>query len=145
MSFAMHGCCGVGVWGVDQAEDLAMVLVDPVAQVVDAVCILGLQVGGVCLRHVVDGDRALDRVRVHEQCHRLSSPVCVGLPPTITGNLCRAGRCIGCVPYLGGMIPSRRAVATALGRVGSPSLRSTAETWWPTVFSDRMSRSATSA
>jgi len=50
------------------------------------------------------------------------------LLPAITGNLYLAGRHIGRVPYLGGMIPSRRAVATALERVGSLSFRSTAET-----------------
>src|SRR5215472_7242823 len=74
MGFAVHGRCGVGVGSVDQAEDLAVLLVDPVAQVVNAVCILGLHVGGVCLCHVVDGDRAADGVRIHEQCHGLSFP-----------------------------------------------------------------------
>src|SRR5215469_7630194 len=67
--FAVHGSRGVGVWGIDQAEDLAVLLVDPVPQVVNAVGVLGLQVGGMCLGHVIDGDRPADGVRVHEQCH----------------------------------------------------------------------------
>jgi hypothetical protein len=41
----VHGSRGIGIGGVDQAEDLAVLLVDPVAQVVNAVCLLGLQVG----------------------------------------------------------------------------------------------------
>src|ERR1700745_1209053 len=68
---AVHAFGGVGVRGIDQAEDLAVLLIHPVAQVMNAVCALGLQVGGVRLRHVVDGDRAAKGVGVHEQCHRL--------------------------------------------------------------------------
>ena len=57
----------------------------------------------------------------------------LGLVP---GN--RSGRCSGhreCSPCWGS---ARRlsAAATAPDRVGSPSLRSTDETWWSTVFSD---------
>src|SRR5689334_22932134 len=48
---AVDGSGGVGVWGIDQAEDLAVLLVDPVPQVVNAVGVLGLQVGGVRLGH----------------------------------------------------------------------------------------------
>ena len=65
----MHGSCGVGVWGIDQAKDLAVLLVDPVPQVVNAVGVLGLHVGGVCFGHVVEGDLAVNRVRVYEQRH----------------------------------------------------------------------------
>src|SRR3954451_3648833 len=41
---AVHPCGGLGVRGVDQAEDLAGVLVEPVALVVDAVGVLHLEV-----------------------------------------------------------------------------------------------------
>src|SRR5712691_4262301 len=37
---AVHRGGRIGVWRVDQAEDLAVLLVDPVAQVMDAVCVL---------------------------------------------------------------------------------------------------------
>src|SRR3954447_17480023 len=62
------------VRGVDQAEDLALVLVDPVAEVLHVVRALRLRVGGVGSRHVVGGDVAsLDVVDIHEQRHdRLS-------------------------------------------------------------------------
>jgi hypothetical protein len=40
---AVHDGRGVGVRGVDQAEDLAVRLIDPVAQVLDTVTALGLQ------------------------------------------------------------------------------------------------------
>ena len=42
-------------------------------------------------------------------------------------------------------MPSRWASALASPRVRTPSLRRIAETWWPTVFSERNSRSAMSA
>src|SRR5262249_9673957 len=142
---AVHRRRGVRVRRVDQAKDLAMLLVDPIPQVVNAVGVLGVQVGGVCLRHVVDRDRAINGVRIHEQCHGRVLLGDMGLIRALTGNPCRTGRHIGGLPYLGWMTPSRSAVATARDRVGSPSLRSTAETWWPTVFSERKRRPATSA
>src|SRR5262249_56360000 len=55
--------------GVEQAEDLAVRLVDPVAQVVHAVPALGLQVGGMCRGDVVDADWAAGGVDVDEQWH----------------------------------------------------------------------------
>ena len=58
---------------VDQDHGKIFCLVDPVPQVANAVGVLGLHVGGVCLRHVADRDRAVNRVRVHEQRHGGSS------------------------------------------------------------------------
>ncbi len=41
----MHGVRRVRIRGVDEAEDLALVLADPVAQVLHAVALLSQQVG----------------------------------------------------------------------------------------------------
>src|SRR5262245_40640535 len=134
---AVHRGRRFRVRGVDQAEDLAAVLVHPVAQVMNAVSVLGLQVGGVGLGHVVQADRSAERVRVHEQCQGWfllpSFPVPAGLAAG-KANRGGTGHHIGEAPYLGSiylgsMTPSRSAAATARDRVGSLSLRSTAETW----------------
>ena len=47
-----------------------LLLVDPVAQVVDVVLVLRLQVGHVGLGDVVDGDSAVEAVDVHVERHR---------------------------------------------------------------------------
>src|SRR3954470_24339123 len=66
---AVHGVRGLGGRGVDEAEDLAGALVDPVAKVLDVVVALGGQIGLVGLGDVVDADPAFHVVDVHEQCH----------------------------------------------------------------------------
>jgi len=53
---AVHGVGGLGVGCLDEAEDLALALVDPVAQVVDPVRVLGGEVGLVGLGHVLHRD-----------------------------------------------------------------------------------------
>ena len=53
-----------------------------------------------------------------------------------------AGWVVHAVPYPGSIRPFCRAVATAREREGSCSLRSTADTWCATVFSDRTKRPA---
>ena len=45
MGFVVHLCSGFSIGGIHQTEDLARFLVDPVALVVDAVCILGREIG----------------------------------------------------------------------------------------------------
>src|SRR5690349_13161785 len=50
---AVHGVGGLGVGGLDEAEDLPLGLVDPVAQVADAVGLLGGEVGLVGLGDLV--------------------------------------------------------------------------------------------
>ena len=56
-----HGVHYLRYW-VDQENGKIFCLVDAP----DAESVLGLQVGGVRLRHVVQADRAAHRVRVHE-------------------------------------------------------------------------------
>ncbi len=69
MRLAVHGVGGLGGGRVDEAEDRACALVDPVAQVADAVLRLRLEIGEVCLANVLDGDPAVDAVHVHEERH----------------------------------------------------------------------------
>src|SRR5664280_1324774 len=74
-----------GVRGVDQAEDFAAGLVDPVAQVVDIVAALQLHGGGVGVRGVAQGERVAPGVHVHEHRHE-TSPRRAGLLLTTPGK-----------------------------------------------------------
>jgi hypothetical protein len=62
MRLAVDPDRGFRVGCVDEAEDLAGALVDPVAQVVDAMAILGLEIGEVGLGHIACLDSAIDDV-----------------------------------------------------------------------------------
>jgi hypothetical protein len=66
---AVHGRGGFRGRRLDQAEDLALRLGDPVAQVRHVVVALLLQVGLVRLGDVVGGNAAVDRVDIHEERH----------------------------------------------------------------------------
>jgi hypothetical protein len=66
---AVHGVGRLGVRRLDEAEDLALALVDPVPQVADVVVGLLLQVGGVRVRDVAERDPTVEVVDVHEQWH----------------------------------------------------------------------------
>ena len=54
---------------LDQAEQLASLLIDPVPQVPGLVLALRPQVRQVRLRHVVSGHTVVERVDVHEERH----------------------------------------------------------------------------
>src|SRR5687767_1906989 len=71
--FAVDPMSRLRVRRLDEAEDLARLLVDPIAAVVDPVLTLDLEVLLMGLRHVVGGDPVADVVNVHEQRH-VSSP-----------------------------------------------------------------------
>jgi hypothetical protein len=58
-------CCG----GLDQAEHLAVGLIDPVPEVPDIVSPLGLEIGQVCLGDVVHRYAACYLVNIHEKRH----------------------------------------------------------------------------
>src|SRR3954453_7232621 len=144
---AVDGVGRLGVGRVDEAEDLALVLADPVTQVLHAVLLLRLQVGGVRGGDVVRGDVAVPhRVYIHEQCHdRLLCPHQQGrLSAMHPENSMRQLGTSGNVPRSVN-IPARRAAATAAERFPSPSLRRIAETWWSTVLGERNRRPASSA
>src|SRR5215217_7085611 len=67
--FTMHRAGGFRVRRLDEAEDLARLLVDPVALVVDAVFVLRLDVLLMRLRNICGGHLATERVHVHVQRH----------------------------------------------------------------------------
>src|SRR5215217_3596467 len=75
--FTMHRAGGFRVRRLDEAEDLARLLVDPVALVVDAVLVLRLDVLLMRLRDICGGDLATERVDVHVQRH--DPPPCRGV------------------------------------------------------------------
>ena len=50
----MHGDRGEGIGGLGETEHLAVLLVDPVAQILHAVLVLGLQVGPVRPHDILD-------------------------------------------------------------------------------------------
>src|SRR5215213_2477873 len=60
---------GLRVRRIDEAEDLALPLVDPVAEVADSVLLLGLQVELVGVGDVAGFHTAIDCVAIHEQGH----------------------------------------------------------------------------
>jgi hypothetical protein len=62
---------GVGVRGLHEAEDLPLLLVDPVPQVAHAVPLLRPQVRRVRLLDIGQADRTTHRVHIHEQGHVL--------------------------------------------------------------------------
>src|SRR5256714_8660374 len=81
---AVHGRGRFRRGRVDEAEDPALLLVDPVPQVADVVFPLLLQVGLVCLGDVVHLDAVGDVVYVHVQGHTVSLVV-VGAPTVWRG------------------------------------------------------------
>lgn len=71
----MNGVGGRRVWRIDQAEDLACLLVDPVFQVLDAVRILRVQICLVGAGDVFRRDASVDVVDIHVQWHSPILPV----------------------------------------------------------------------
>src|SRR3954453_11620659 len=69
VGFTVDTVGGLGVRGVDQAEQLPRRLVDPVLQVLHLVRVLGGEVGGVRGGSVLLRHPSLDVVYVHEQWH----------------------------------------------------------------------------
>jgi hypothetical protein len=67
--FAVHGRRGGCGRGLDEAEDLALALVDPVPQVLHVVGVLRLQVSQVRLRDVLDLHPTVEMVHVHVERH----------------------------------------------------------------------------
>jgi AraC-like DNA-binding protein len=67
---AVDGGRGFGVRGIDQAEDLSVRLVNPIAEVVDVVLVLIVQVGLVRVGRVVQSNGSVQRVHIHKQRHR---------------------------------------------------------------------------
>ena len=55
---------GVGVGGLNEAEDLSVLPVHPVAEIADVVASLGLQVRLVCFAHVIEGDCTIEAMDV---------------------------------------------------------------------------------
>ena len=72
VGFPMNSNRSLFIWRFDQAEDLAAILVEPVAQVFDAVLRLRLQVGGMGLGHRIRGEPFDMSVRIHKQWHEVS-------------------------------------------------------------------------
>src|SRR5215471_10104600 len=70
----MDGDRGVGVRGLDEAEDPAVFLVYPVLPVVHAVPALRFEVGAMGSGGLLGRYRAVHRVNVHKQRHCLSFP-----------------------------------------------------------------------
>src|SRR6476660_2770924 len=104
---AVHGLGSLFVGGVHETEDLAVALIDPVAQVVHAVRVLGGEICGVCLGYVVQRNGGLEVMHVHEQSHRSTPPVWLvrtglSVPPV---DRVRAPGNIGPTPYVGGAAP----------------------------------------
>ena len=69
---AMYGRRQVGVGGLNEAEDLSVLTVHPVAQIADVVASLGLQVRLVCFAHVIEGHCTVEAVDIHVERHRSS-------------------------------------------------------------------------
>ena len=49
-----------------------MLPVHPVAQIADVVAALGLQIGTVCIAHVLEGHSTIEAVDIHVERHRSS-------------------------------------------------------------------------
>jgi len=64
---------GLGIGCLDQAEDLPLALVHPVAQVTDVIFALSGQVGLVCLGDIVHRHAGAEVVDIHEQWHSENS------------------------------------------------------------------------
>jgi hypothetical protein len=69
VSLAMHGARSLRRRGVDQAEDLAMGLIHPVAEVSDVMRALRFEVCGVGLGNVMGSGSAADSVDIHVEGH----------------------------------------------------------------------------
>jgi hypothetical protein len=69
VSLAMHSVRGLCRRCVDEAEDLALGLTHPVAEVPDVVRALRFEVCGVCLGNVIDRGSAADSVDIHVERH----------------------------------------------------------------------------
>src|SRR3954451_2319084 len=90
MCLAVHRGSGSSGWRLDEAEHLALGLVHPVAQVVDVVRALRLQVRLVCVGNVVSADAAVDRVHIHVERHVRSPPwVRFRSPNARSGETCK--------------------------------------------------------
>ena len=120
-------------------------LVDPVAQVVHAVLVLGCQVGlRAPWRRRPARQSPADVVNVHEQCHsisfrsgrgaRRSGPVDRGHRGRASGRFPKLGSACRILGGLRPRIPRARRRRPPRTGSGHASLRSTAETWWPTVL-----------
>jgi hypothetical protein len=69
MGLAMYRRGGVGFGGIDEAKDLSMLPVHPVAQEADVVAAFGLQVGLVCIAHVLEGRCTIEAADIHVERH----------------------------------------------------------------------------
>jgi hypothetical protein len=69
VSLAMYSVRGVRRRCVDQAEDLALGLIHPVAEVPDVVRALRFEVCGVCLGNVIDRGSAVNSMDIHVEGH----------------------------------------------------------------------------
>ncbi len=65
----MDGVRGFRRRGIDQAEDLALGLTDPVAEVPDVVRALRFEVRGVGLGDSIDSGSAVNTVDIHVEGH----------------------------------------------------------------------------
>ena len=72
MGFAMNGNCRFFIWRFNETEHLAGILVKPVAQVLDTVLRLCLQVGRMGLGNRIRGEPFDMAVRIHKQWHEFS-------------------------------------------------------------------------
>src|SRR5262245_45828350 len=115
---------GLLVRGIDEAEDLAVLLVDPVVLVVDPVLALDLHVGGVGADDVLGLD-AGDVVLVHVERHA-ETPWC-SCGPSVRWRLGSApeprvasvDRPMACHPWRPGGKPAATHLYAARARTGS--------------------------
>src|SRR5215469_1353243 len=96
---------GLGCGGLDQAEHLAVALIDPVPEVPDVVSVLGLEIGKMCLGDVVHRHAAGDLVNVHEKRHLRPALLSVVEADNCDRRRGRTARSSGKLPGL------RRAIA----------------------------------
>jgi hypothetical protein len=69
MRLAMNRRRRIGVGGLNEAEDLSVAPIHPVAEIADVVASLGLQVRLVSFAHVIEGDCTIEAVDIHIERH----------------------------------------------------------------------------
>jgi len=67
--FTVHGVGGFCIRSLDEAEDSAGTLVDPVPQIIDAELLLCPDILHVSLGDIIGRDPTFDLVHIHEQWH----------------------------------------------------------------------------
>jgi hypothetical protein len=65
----MNRRCRIGIGSLNEAEDLAVLPVYPIAQIADVVPALGLQVRFVCFADILKGDCTVEAVDIHVERH----------------------------------------------------------------------------